>query len=112
MIEGTTAAAALLRVVVIRGFLWGGRHSGFGEMHHAVVTGIVISDGTVRNHPGSAQAGPRQQQGCQQDAGGGFEQGAHFEFECERRPPALQVDFLRIAGRAWCGIQLNGFPVK
>lgn len=65
-------------------------------MHHAVVTGIVIPDGTVGDHPGSAQTGPRQQQGCQQDAGGGFEQGTHLKLESERRPPALQVDFLRI----------------
>ncbi|MES2467210.1 MAG: hypothetical protein V4675_07910 [Verrucomicrobiota bacterium] len=113
MIQGTAAAVTLSRVMVIRSF-WGGVwNSGHGKMHHAMPAGIVITVAeTMGDHSGSAQTGPSQQQGCQQDAGGGFEQGAHFEFECERRPPALQVDFLRIAGRAQGGIQLNGLPVK
>ena len=101
MIQGTAAAVTLSRVMVIRSFGGGVWNSGDGKMHHAMPAGIVIHVAeTMGDHPGSTQAGPRQQQGCQQDAGGGFEQGAHFEFERERRRTALQVDFLRIAGRA------------
>ena len=83
--------------MMIRSF-WGGVwNSGDGKMHQAMPAGIVIpADEATGDHPGSAQTGPGEQQGCQQDAGGGFEQGVHLEFESERRPPALQVDFLRI----------------
>jgi hypothetical protein len=97
MIQGTTAAIAMSRVMMIRRFRGGVGNAGDGKMHHAMPAGIVIpADETMGDHPGSAQTGPGEQQSCQQDAGGGFEQGVHRKFEPERRPPALQVDFLRI----------------
>ena len=113
MIQGTAAAVTMSRVMMILSFGGGVWNSGDGKMHHATPAGIVSTVAeTMGDHSGFAQTGPGQQQGCQQDASGGFEQRAHFDFESERRPPALQVDFLRIAGRAQGGIQLNRLPVK